>query len=146
MPRLSALCPLPGLLLRLVFAEKRVLVVEDEPAWRLAIEKRLRLELFQTCGTGRQAHAFELMRTWRPDLVVLDLALDGPLAGMDLLRAKNREPRTAAIPVLVVTACRDREALAGIHVAGATACLSKPFQPERLSALARNLMRRRVQP
>jgi two-component system alkaline phosphatase synthesis response regulator PhoP len=126
-----------------VFATKRVLVVEDEPAWRLAIEKRLRLELYQTRGAGRQNEAFELMRTWRPDLIVLDLALDGPRAGVDLLRAKSREPRTAAIPVLVVTACRDREALAGIHVEGATACLSKPYQPQRLSALARYLVRQR---
>jgi DNA-binding response OmpR family regulator len=126
-----------------VLAAQRVLVVEDEPACRLGIEKRLRLELFQTRGAARQTHAFEQMRTWLPDLVVLDLALDGAQAGMDLLRAKTNDPRTAAIPVLVVTASRDRDTLAGIHVAGATSCLTKPYQPARLSALARHLVRRR---
>jgi DNA-binding response OmpR family regulator len=126
-----------------VFTRNRVLVVEDEPGWRLALEKRLRLDLFLTRGAERQARALELMSAWHPDLVVLDLALDGPLAGIDLLRAKRLEPEAAAIPVLVVTASRDQETLDSVHREGASACLAKPYQPERLSALARNLVRRR---
>jgi DNA-binding response OmpR family regulator len=133
----------PARLTQTVLTRNRILVVEDEPAWRLALEKRLRLDLFQTRGAARQVCALELMSAWHPDLVVLDLALDGPLAGIDLLRAKRRDPEAAAIPVLVITASRDQETLDTVYKEGASACLAKPYQPERLSALARNLTRRR---
>lgn len=119
---------------------RRALVVEDDPACRLRVEKRLRLDLFETLGVASGLSGLQALRDWRPDLVVLDLALNG-MSGLDLLRVKARDPALAAIPVLVVTSSQDIDVLAGVYALGAGACLGKPYLPERLSALARNLMR-----
>jgi DNA-binding response OmpR family regulator len=122
---------------------RRALVVEDDPASRLAVEKRLRLDLFETLGVASGLSGLHALRAWRPDLVVVDLALNG-MSGLDLLRMKARDPALAGIPVLVVTSSQDLDVLAGVYALGAGACLGKPYNPERLSALARNLVRRPV--
>ena len=120
-------------------AIRRALVVEDDAGCRLAVEKRLRLDLFQTRGAVSAGEALAVLQQWRADLVVLDLAL-GAVSGLDLLRLARSDRALAGSALLVITNSRDLDLIGRAYALGAGACLTKPYQTEILSALARNLV------
>ena len=78
-----------------------------------------------------------------PDVIVLDLMLPG-IDGWETLRRLKADPRTAAIPVIVVTAHELRTLLGpAAEAAGADAFLVKPCLPERLAREVQRLLDRR---
>jgi two-component system response regulator MprA len=117
----------------------RILVVEDDPAVRGALERALKMEGFDLSLAPDGAAARAAVETEPPDIVILDLGLpdeDG-LEWCRWLRAQG--DRT---PVLVVTAragVTDR--VDGLD-AGADDYLVKPFALEELFARIRSLIRR----
>ena len=73
----------------------------------------------------------------RPDLIVLDLMMPD-MSGFEVLEALGRDPATATIPVLVLTAraeCRGRRAAAS--PLGARRSTNKPFDVGALIAEVR---------
>jgi DNA-binding NarL/FixJ family response regulator len=103
----------------------RVLVVEDHPVLRgvvrLACEHTPGLALAGEVATGEEA--IELCRSLRPDVIVLDLALPGPLQGLDVARAVRAERLGARI--LVLTGRTDEQALFDAIRAGVDGYLEK---------------------
>jgi two-component system response regulator MprA len=119
--------------------EPRVLVVDDEPAVREALERALRLEGYQVTMAGDGDEALRLVAESSHDAVVLDVLMPG-MDGLEVCRVL----RTAGIrtPVLMLTA-RDAvsDRVAGLD-AGADDYLVKPFALEELLARLRALLRR----
>src|SRR4051812_23499451 len=118
----------------------RVLVVDDEPAVRRALERALRLEAYDVdlAADGREA-LDRLAGPAPPDAVVLDLAMPH-IDGLEVCRRlRNAGDRT---PVLMLTA-RDAvdDRVAGLD-AGADDYLVKPFALRELKARLRALLRR----
>ncbi|MDM4721400.1 response regulator transcription factor [Micromonospora sp. WMMA1363] len=116
-----------------------ILVAEDDPAIRRAVEQSLLLEGYQVVAAGDGLEAVAAVRRDNPDLLVLDMMMPGldGLAVCRVLRAQG--DRT---PILVLTArtlVSDR--VAGLD-AGADDYLVKPFEPEELLARLRALLRR----
>ena len=116
-----------------------VLVVDDEPAVRDALDRALRAEGYRVTTAGDGRAALDAMAADAPDLVVMDVLM--PL--MDGLEA-TRALRAAGdrTPVLVLTA-RDSVAdrVEGLD-AGADDYLVKPFALDELLARIRALLRR----
>jgi two-component system response regulator MprA len=117
----------------------RILVVDDEPAVREAIDRALRLDGYSTELAGDGRAALSAIATAPPDAVVLDLLMP-ELDGLDVCRRlRAAGDRT---PVLVLTA---RDAVAdrvrGLD-AGADDYLVKPFALEEMLARLRALLRR----
>ncbi len=106
-------------------SDLRVLVVEDHPVLRgvvrLACEHTPGLALAGEAGSGEEA--VEACRTLRPDIVVLDLSLPGPLQGLDVARAVLAE-RTAG-RILVLTGRTDEQAVFDAIRVGADGYLEK---------------------
>ncbi len=121
----------------------RVLVVDDEPAIREALERALRLEGFAVTLAGGGKAALAAVAEQGPDVVVLDLAMPD-LDGVEVLHRLRADG--VDVPVCVLSA-RDAvdDRVAGLE-AGADDYLVKPFALEELVARLHALLRRRPRP
>lgn len=119
----------------------RVLVVEDDPDIADLIRRYLQKNGFEVEVRGAGREALAVIASNPPDLLVLDLMLP-QVSGLDICRAVRSDEKTAAIPIIMVTARADEsERIAGLDL-GADDYLAKPFSPGELVARVRALLRR----
>jgi two-component system phosphate regulon response regulator PhoB len=120
----------------------RVVVIEDEHDIRELIEYNLRRRGMIVFGAGTGEEGLELIERLNPNLVLLDLMLPD-IAGLRICERLRREPRTAQIPIIIISA-RGEEAdvVAGLEQ-GADDYITKPFSPKVLLARANAVIRRR---
>ena len=121
----------------------RVLIVDDEPAVRAALDRALRLEGYEVQLAADGVEALDRIAETRQDAVVLDVAMPG-IDGLAVCRRmRDAGDRT---PVLMLTA-RDAvdDRVAGLD-AGADDYLVKPFALKELKARLRALLRRAEPP
>ncbi|GAC1340131.1 MAG: hypothetical protein NVSMB29_08570 [Candidatus Dormibacteria bacterium] len=106
----------------------RVLYVEDDPTTFLMMERLLARRPQVTVITAMQGSlAIELAREHRPELIVLDLHLPD-MDGAEVLRNLRGDPRTASIPVVILTADATPRQRERLLEAGAHAYLIKPVR------------------
>ncbi len=119
----------------------RLLVVDDDPSVREALELVLDLNGFGVSTATDGAEAIRTLAVDRPDAVVLDVLMPG-LDGLEVCRRMRAiGDRT---PVLMLTARAEvSERVAGLE-AGADDYLVKPFDLDELAARIRALLRRRA--
>ena len=118
---------------------ERILIVEDEPAMRLALTDLLGAEGYRTLAAKDGLGGLEQALAEKPDLILLDLMMP-KLDGFGVCAELRR--RGQAVPVLMLTAkgqVDDR--IAGLD-AGADDYLVKPFSTGELLARVRALLRR----
>ena len=116
----------------------RVLIVEDEPALADSIRYGLEREGYECTVLTDGIRAVDFVRSWRPDLVLLDLMLPG-MPGTDVCREIRR---IGKVPIVMVTA-KDAEAdkVLGLEL-GADDYITKPFSMRELIARVRAVLRR----
>ncbi len=116
-----------------------ILVVDDEPAVRLALERALSVERYQVELAADGMEALRRVSAHRPDAVVLDVMMP-QVSGLEVCR--RMRTMGDSTPILVLTA-RDQVAdrVAGLD-AGADDYLVKPFALQELLARLRALLRR----
>jgi two-component system, OmpR family, alkaline phosphatase synthesis response regulator PhoP len=122
-------------------ARTRILVVDDEPDILALVQYNLSKAQYDVVGVASGEEALAQVRTTPPGLIVLDLMLPG-VDGLEVCKALKRHARTAAIPIVILTA-RGEEAdiVAGLEL-GADDYLTKPFSPRVLLARIRAVLRR----
>lgn len=121
--------------------QKRILIVEDEPAIRDMVAYALRKGEFEpvTAGDGREAQAAIAERV--PDLILLDWMLPG-VSGLDFARRLKRDPRTSTIPIIMLTARSNEDDKVASLDLGIDDYITKPFSTRELLARVRAVMRR----
>ena len=119
--------------------KKRILVVEDDPALRLALQIRLKANDFEVSQAADAVTCFSCVQRQRPDLILLDLGLPGG-DGYVVMQRLKRNLIHSDIPVIVLSA-RDREANEERSlVSGAEAFLQKPVENEVLLSTIREAL------
>ncbi len=121
--------------------KRRVLVIDDDVAVRLRLGDLLHetggYELHVAAdGPAGLAAAF----TQQPDLILLDIMMPG-MNGYEVCAQLRADPRTREIPVIVLSAAEESEALVSAIDAGADDFLRKPFYSPELRAKVRTIMR-----
>jgi DNA-binding response OmpR family regulator len=117
---------------------KRILVVDDDSAMGDVLTHNLRYEGFEVKWVTDGTSAIIEARNFRPDLVLLDVALPG-MSGFDLAKAWNTERR---FPIIMITARSARnDELTGLRL-GADDYITKPFNLETLLARMQAVLRR----
>jgi two-component system, OmpR family, response regulator len=120
----------------------KILYVDDEADMREIVSLSLRLRADIDVRTSPDAAcALRDAVEWQPNLVLTDVNMPGT-DGVALLAALQRDTRTAAIPVVFLTAMHDADDLAALLSAGALAVLGKPFDPVTLGLQVVRLMGR----
>jgi CheY-like chemotaxis protein len=110
-----------------------VLVADDDPAITRLLEMILEGDGFRVAIARDGNAALSLARKARPDAILLDIMMPG-MNGWAVLAALRSDPWTADIPVIVVSACEDRNDRAvALHLDGVdyvvrpNAVFTKPF-------------------
>jgi DNA-binding response OmpR family regulator len=119
----------------------RVLVVEDDPDIADLIRRYLQKAGFDVDVRMSGRDAMTAIADHPPDLIVLDLMLPH-VSGLEVCRTVRADGKTAATPIIMVTARADESSrIAGLDL-GADDYLGKPFSPGELVARVRALLRR----
>ena len=116
----------------------RILICDDEPALR----ELMRIALvgdyeFEEAGTV--AEAIEVAERFRPHVVLVDVMMPGG-SGLDVVRYLSDHPALGSAGCVVVSAFAAESDQEEAREAGAAAFVSKPFDPDDLSATVASLI------
>lgn len=118
----------------------KILIAEDNSGTAGLLKTLLELEGHQVVTTSRAAAITTLLRTERPDLLLLDLHL-GPQDGLEIVCKIRGAPDTAHLPIVVISGL-EKSVQAG--QSGADGFILKPFGArELLKAIDQALSRRK---
>ena len=119
-------------------ARRKILVVDDEPKVCDLIKAYLEKDGYEVILAGDGKSAVEKARSYKPDLIVLDLNLP-VMDGMEVFRTVKA---ISDIPVIMVTARDDEvDKIVGLQL-GADDYVTKPFSPRELAARVAAVLRR----
>lgn len=120
---------------------KKVLIIEDEKDLAELLAFNLEKDGFAATCVHDGKQGLERAMTDPPDLILLDLMLPG-LLGTEVCKALRKEPRTARIPIIMITAKGDEiDRVVGFEV-GADDYIVKPFSMREVTLRVKALMRR----
>jgi CheY-like chemotaxis protein len=116
-----------------------ILVVDDNEAGSFLACSVLEREGFQVESAGSADEVLERLRVHTPDLILMDVQLPGQ-DGLSLTRQLRKDPSTAGIPIVALTA----HAMAGdedaAYAAGCTGYISKPINTRTLGDQVREFL------
>ena len=119
----------------------RVLVIDDEAPIRLLCRVNLEAEGMEVLEAADGPTGLEMARAETPDVVLLDVMMPG-LDGWRVAEELLDDDRTAAIPIVFLTARAElRDRARGIDLGGVD-YVTKPFNPVELAPLVRDLLTR----
>ena len=113
----------------------QVLIVEDEPATRNALDVLIRHLGYGVCWAGSREAAIHLLDTEKVDLILLDLTADP--GGWDIVRYKQLRPETRSIPVIVLADAPQALGLRKRVLESAAVVLWKPVEAVLLESALR---------
>jgi CheY-like chemotaxis protein len=119
-------------------AEARILICDDEPLLRELMRVALVGE-YAIEEAGSVSEAIEVARGFRPDVALVDVMMPGG-SGLDVIRELNEDPGLRHVRCVVVSAFAAEADRQEATEAGADAFVSKPFDPDDLSATVASLL------
>ena len=119
---------------------KTILLADDEAHLRLLVHTTLDDPAYRILEATDGNQALAMARTEHPDLLVLDWMMPG-LSGLVVAQMLRRDPATAQIPIIMLTAKGQAIDRALGHAVGLQAYLVKPFSPLELSEKVQAILR-----
>ena len=119
----------------------KILIVDDEQDIVELLSYNLEKEKFSIVKAYDGEAALELVQSQKPDLMILDLMLP-KMNGLDVCKAIRRNPETANLPIIMLTAKGEEiDKIIGLEI-GADDYITKPFSIKELIARVRAILRR----
>ena len=121
--------------------QSKILVVEDDHDIAQLLAITMKKAGYEVAVTENGYEALNSIRRHPPDLVILDLMIPG-IDGFEVCKEMKRDPKTGAVPVLIVTARGEEiDRIIGLEL-GADDYVVKPFSPRELLLRVRAILRR----
>ncbi len=117
----------------------RVLIVDDEPPIVLSLEFLLNRAGFATASAADGEQGLQLVREFRPDVVLLDIMMP-KRNGYEVCQAIKADPELGAIPVILLTAKGQESDVARGRALGASAYVTKPFGNAEIIKTIRSIL------
>ncbi len=118
-----------------------ILIVDDEPSIVELIEFNLQKAGYRVLKADNGLSALQLVRTDKPNLIILDLMIPG-IDGMEVCRRLKGQQHTAGIPIIMLTAKNEEvDKIVGLEL-GADDYMTKPFSTRELVARVKAVLRR----
>lgn len=122
----------------------RILVVDDEADVLELVEFNLRQAGYELTSAADGAEALKKAKAQLPALIILDVMLP-EVDGLEVCKLLRRDPATARIPIIMLTAkASELDRVLGLEL-GADDYLTKPFSPRELLLRIKNLLQRQAQ-
>jgi DNA-binding response OmpR family regulator len=122
-------------------SKKRIILVEDERDMAELVAMRLTRENYLVECAYDGTKGLAMIRSTKPDLVILDIMLPG-ISGTEVLKQLRADPRMSNIPVIMLTAkTEEGDIVAGLQL-GADDYVTKPFSMSVLTARVAAALRR----
>ncbi len=118
-----------------------ILIVEDDVAIRDMLCFSLKHSGFECLPVGDAEQGLDLIKTQKPDLILLDWMLPG-MDGIEFIRRLRANEFWADIPVIMLTAKGESDDLVKGFSVGADDYINKPFSPPELIARMKAVLRR----
>ena len=122
------------------FAEKKILIVDDDPDIVTAIRTAFGESGAQLVEAGDGNTALELAESDQPDLIVLDAMLPKRSGFLVLEKLKSKKPRGTKPYVIMITGNQGKRHQQWAQSLGVDEYLNKPFRMERLLSSAEKLL------
>ena len=119
----------------------RLLVVDDDPTTAQLIRQWFS-DSMEVLDARDGEQGLERTFAERPDLLLLDLRMPG-IDGIVVAQQLKSDSRTRAIPIVVLSACRNAESKVEAFSAGADDYITKPFEVQEVEARVRSMLRKR---
>ena len=117
----------------------KVLLVDDHAD----IRRLMRISLgkdFEVLEAENGDRAYDLIKSEKPDLVMLDIMMPGRMDGLEVLNTVKRDPVLSKVRIIIVSARgRERDKQIAMQY-GADAYFTKPFSPLQLVATIREIL------
>lgn len=108
-----------------------ILIMEDDPSVMLPIVDLLEVEGYNVISADNGAKGVEMATEEEPDLIVSDIMMP-EMNGLEVFEALQKDPHTAVIPFIFLSAKTDPADIRKGLGLGADDYLTKPFEPEDL--------------
>lgn len=119
----------------------KILIVDDEKDIADLVSYNLEREGFSTIKAFDGGKVLAIVKSQKPDLIILDLMLPG-MNGLDICKSIRANPEMAHVPVIMLTAKGDEvDKIIGLEI-GADDYITKPFSIKELIARVRTILRR----
>lgn len=108
--------------------QARILSIEDDPEMRSLLQLIFEKRGYRVIGVKKGELGLELLKSLKPDVVLLDLMLPD-VDGWELYRLMKEDEELVRVPVIIVTARNEkRDAAKGHRVIGGDRFVQKPFE------------------
>jgi DNA-binding NarL/FixJ family response regulator len=121
----------------------QLLLVDDEPGLRQAVQAYLEDSGFTVYVASNAKDGLELAQQKLPDLIISDIMMP-QVDGYQFLKQLREDPQFKTLPVVFLTARGMTSDRIQGYNAGCDAYISKPFDPDELVAVIQNLLDRQV--
>ena len=128
--------------------QPKILIIDDDPDITEAMKVVLETENYQVQTATNGTEGMEQIKNNTPDLIILDIMMDTPREGFLLNRELKKDPSYKNIPILMITAVKEKTGIDFKPEAGDPAWLpvedflDKPVRPEMLLEKVQALLKK----